>query len=291
MARDGRARQPGGLADGHRQAPGHRPVPPQQAARAQARRARPGAGRQAGDRGRGAGGGHRRRRRRRPAAAGVHLLPPGAVARGAGGADPAPAGRAHHRRDRPRLPGPRAHGRPADRPGQADAGRGERPLRGAARARAGGPARLGAGGHLPHLQRGLRRHRRRRLDAAGAVRGRPAAGAHPGRSCRREPEVHGLVALMEIQASRLRARKGPVGRAGAAARPEPGPLGPRPHPPRAGRPGPRRELRRPPRALRPAGGHRRLPRPGPDRGRDRLGADRARSTASSRGSSPRRWWS
>ena len=42
---------------------------------------------------------------------------------------------------------------------------------------------------------------------------------------REEPEVHGLVALMEIQTSRLGARTWPVGRAGAAARSGPGALG------------------------------------------------------------------
>ena len=48
-----------------------------------------------------------------------------------------------------------------------------------------------------------------------------------------EPEVHGLVALMEIQASRFGARVGPVGRADPAARSEPRALGSAPHPPRA----------------------------------------------------------
>ena len=48
-----------------------------------------------------------------------------------------------------------------------------------------------------------------------------------------EPEVHGLVALMELQASRLRARVGPGRRAGAAARPEPRALGPSADRPRA----------------------------------------------------------
>ena len=48
-----------------------------------------------------------------------------------------------------------------------------------------------------------------------------------------EPEVHGLVALMEIQASRLGARTGPIGRADPAARPEPRALGSAAHPPRA----------------------------------------------------------
>ncbi len=41
-----------------------------------------------------------------------------------------------------------------------------------------------------------------------------------------EPEVHGLVALMELQASRLHARLGAAGRTGAAGRPGPLPVGP-----------------------------------------------------------------
>ena len=49
-------------------------------------------------------------------------------------------------------------------------------------------ALVGARGHLPDLQRGLLGHRGRRLDAAGAVRGRPAPGPHPGRArARRSP--------------------------------------------------------------------------------------------------------
>ena len=48
-----------------------------------------------------------------------------------------------------------------------------------------------------------------------------------------EPEVHGLVALMEIQASRLRARIGAGRGAHPAAGAEPRALGPATHPPRA----------------------------------------------------------
>ena len=74
------------------------------------------------------------------------------------------------------------------------------------------PPRLGARGHLPHLQRGLLGDRRRRLDAAGALRRSAAPRAASWPSSRpHEPEVHGLVALMEIQASRSRARVGPGG--------------------------------------------------------------------------------
>ena len=65
--------------------------------------------------------------------------------------------------------------------------------------------------------------------------GRILAELTPG-----ESEVHGLVALMEIQASRLPGPGDPVGRAGAAARPGPRPVGPRAHPPRPRRAGPRR---------------------------------------------------
>ena len=76
-----------------------------------------------------------------------------------------------------------------------------------------------------------------------------------------EPEVHGLVALMEFQSSRLRARSGPIGRAGPAAGPGPPHVGPPPHQPGRGRPGPCRGARRAPRPVHAARGHRRLPRP------------------------------
>ena len=100
--------------------------------------------------------------------------------------------------------------------------------------------------------------------------GRVLAGLMP-----REPEVHGLVALMEIQASRPRARVGPAGeivrlldqnralwdqlliRRGLTALA------------RAA------ETRRRPGPLCAPGRDRRLPRPGPNAGRDRLAADRA----------------
>jgi len=49
------------------------------------------------------------------------------------------------------------------------------------------------------------------LDAARAVRGGAASGPHHRRARTEEPEVHGIVALMEIQASRA-ARASPVGR-------------------------------------------------------------------------------
>ena len=73
-------------------------------------------------------------------------------------------------------------------------------------------ARLGARGDLPRLQRGLRGDGRRRPGCA------PRSATTLSGSARilaalvpREPEAHGLVALMELQASRLRARVGPTG--------------------------------------------------------------------------------
>ena len=47
-----------------------------------------------------------------------------------------------------------------------------------------------------------------------------------------EPEIHGLVALMEIQASRSRARVGPSGEAGALFAIRAGVVGPAPDPSR-----------------------------------------------------------
>ena len=49
------------------------------------------------------------------------------------------------------------------------------------------------------------------LIRPGADRGVAAAGPHPRRAAALEPEVHGLAALMELQASRTRASTGPAG--------------------------------------------------------------------------------
>ena len=92
---------------------------------------------------------------------------------------------------------------------------------------------VGARGHLPGLQRGLRGDRRRRLDAAGALRGRAAAGPHPGRACcRRAGGARPGRADGDPGVAPRRAR-GPVGRARSCCSTRTGALGPAPHPPRA----------------------------------------------------------
>ena len=94
---------------------------------------------------------------------------------------------------------------------------------------------VGAGGRVPDLQRGLHRHRRDEwtrpeLTHEALRLGRVLAGLAP-----HEPEVHGLVALMEIQASRPPARS--TGRQpGPAAGAEPRPVGPLADPARLRRP-------------------------------------------------------
>ena len=124
--------------------------------------------------------------------------------------------------------------RAADRARQANARGGTSPVRGSRTRRAPGAPVRGAGGDLPRLQRGLCGERRRATGSGptlceDALRlGRMLAGLMP-----REPEVHGLLALMELQASRLRARVSAGRRAHPARRPGPRALGPSAHPSRA----------------------------------------------------------
>ena len=114
--------------------------------------------------------------------------------------------------------------------------------------------------------------------------GRVLAGLAP-----REAEVHGLVALMEIQASRSRARTAPSGEPGPAARPGPLPLGSHPDRPR---PGGARARRGPERRAVPTPCRRRS-RPAtraPARRRRPTGRASPRSTTSSPASPGPRWW-
>ena len=100
--------------------------------------------------------------RRRPPPADLHLLPPRPGPRGAGGADPAPPGRADRARDRLGVPGHRDDDGPAHHPREEEDRRCEDPLPGAGRRGPARPADRRAGGALPRLQRGLPRHLRAR---------------------------------------------------------------------------------------------------------------------------------
>ncbi len=121
----------------------------------------------------------------RPAAADLHLLPPGAADREPGGADAADGGRAEHRGDRPGVPGGRGDDVAASAPGQGQDRARRHPLPGARAGAAGGADRWRARGALPRLQRGVRpAGGRPRGGGAAAV---PAAGgpdAHGGRGAR-----------------------------------------------------------------------------------------------------------
>ena len=153
-------------------------------------------------------------------------------------------------------------------------------------------ARVGARGHLPRLQRGLRRDRRRRLDAARALRGRAAPRPHPGRArAGRAGGPRPRRADGDPGLARRRARIGPSGepvllldqdrarwdqlliRRGLAALERAEALGGRARPVRA------------------PGRDRRLPRPGAHGGGDRLAAHRGALRRARRRSRPRRSWS
>ena len=112
---EGRAAQPGRLADHGRRQQGAGPAPPREAPAGQVRRGRT-HGRTSGRRPTRA----HRTRRGRPAPAGLHLLPPGAGAGEPGRPHPAPARRAHRRRDRRGVPGARDDDGAADHPLEAE---------------------------------------------------------------------------------------------------------------------------------------------------------------------------
>ena len=133
-------------------------------------------------------------------------------------------------------------------------------LRASARQGAGAASRLGAGGHLPDLQRGLCRHRRRGPDPPCAVRRGPAPRPHPGRGGIRRARGF-RPARADGNPGVASARPHRAGRrAGAPDRAEPRPLGPTADPPRPRRPATRRTSGRRPRTVRAAGCDRRLPR-------------------------------
>ena len=139
--------------------------------------------------------------------------------------------------------------------------------------------RVGARGDLPDLQRGLLGHRRRRLDAARRCARRRCGwdASSPG-SRPEEPEVHGLVGLMEIQASRIAGAVGPSGEPMLLLDQDRCALGSAADPPRARCARARRIARRRAESLHAAGRDRRVPRARPHRGGDRLDSGSSRST-------------
>ena len=106
-----------------------------------------------------------------------------------------------------------------------------------------------------------------------------------------EPEAHGLVALMEIQASRARARGRPGGEPVLLLDQDRAPMGPAAHPPRTRRARARRGDSAARRPVRAAGRDRRLPRPGAARPKRPTGRVSWRSTTRWLGQRPPRSWS
>ena len=225
VAHVGRPRQPRGVAHDRGQATRRRPAAAQDGARAQAgraRSARPRGGRRSSGLGTSSS--------TSPTTTSVTTCCGSSSSRVTPSCPPTPRGahapaprRPHDRRDRPRLPRPGGHRGPAHRAGQAHAVGGQGPVRGAR----GAPtvdARLASVLEVLYLifNEGYSATAgddwmRPPLCEDALRLGRVLAELLPD-----EPEVHGLVALMEIQASRC--GPGSVRRgAGPAARPGPGP--------------------------------------------------------------------
>ena len=224
--RDGVPRNPAAWIIDHRPQPGHRPAAARAPARARSSARAGRAGTRRGRRGRRG----RERHPRRPAAADLHLLPPGAGARGAGGADAAHRSAACPRpRSRARSWWPSRRWRSAWSAPSARSATPASPTR--CRADRELPERLerGAGRALPDLQRGLRGHRAATRSSAASCATRRSGS----RACSRDadaatsPRSLGLLALMLLHHSRRDARVGRRRRARAARGPGPLPLGPR----------------------------------------------------------------
>ncbi len=217
------------------------------------------------------------------AAADVPVVPPGAAAPGAGRAHVEAAWAGSARRRSPVvLPHRRAGRRPAHRRRQAHPRREPGGLRPARRRRDGAAPRVGAGGHLPDLQRGLLGGLRRRSDAPPPGPGGAAPGRHAGRA---RAGVGGAGAAGPDGDPDLTLGRPhrPLGRADPAARAEQGPLGPAADPPGLHRDVARPRGRRTARPLSRAGRDRRLPRAGALPPRRPTGRRSPRSTRSSCG--------
>ena len=183
-------------------------------------------------------------------------------------------GRPDDRRNRARVSRPRAHHRPAHRPRQAHACQGARAVRGSARRRSRCSIVVGARSDLPHLQRGLFRDRRRRLDAPRAL-----PGCAPPRPHSRRARATGSRGARPRRADGnsglARGRSGGfVGRAGVAPRSGSLALGSAADPPRPRCARARREARRRARTVCAAGRDRGLPRASARAVGNRLGAHR-----------------
>ena len=148
----------------------------------------------------------RQRRRRRPAAAHLHVLPPGAVGRRAGRAHAAHARRPHHRRDRARVPRARADDGAAAR--AARSARSATPASPTAcRPRTCCPERTRAvlARALPAVQRGYAPTAGADSCAAACATKRSGSRARWSHLMPDEPEALGLLALHA--AARLAARR------------------------------------------------------------------------------------
>ncbi len=197
------------------------------------------------------GGGRRAGRVRRPAAADLHLLPPGAAARRAGGADAQGRGRAEHGGDRPGVPRVGARHGAAAAAHQAQDRPRRHPVPGAAARAARRAHERRAGRPLPHLQRGLRPARR----AAGRRGAAPRPDARrPHARRRRGPRAAGAGHAADVPAGGpLRRRR----RARADGGAGPQPLGRRARRRGAAPPAARRPARAAPRGR--SGSRRRSP--------------------------------
>ena len=124
------------------------------------------------------------RRERRPAPTHLHLLPPGPRPERADRPHAATPRRARDAVHRPGVPGARGDDGQAARSSEAEDPRRQDPVPGSSRGRAPEPVAARARGHLPDLQRGLHRHRRRRAHP-----GRPVYRSDPARAHPRRPDA------------------------------------------------------------------------------------------------------
>ncbi len=146
----------------------------------------------------------------------LHLLPPGAPARGAGGPHPAHALRPHRRRDRPGLRRLRGGDGEAARAGAGEDRPRGHPVRRAGGGRPAGTSHRRARGALPALHRGLRAARGRRRRAAAAQR-----GGDPPHPARRGPAAEGARGARPARARAARRTPGVPARTGADGVPVP----------------------------------------------------------------------